>query len=182
MTWSTHALLGISTRWLLAPLPPELIGYDLGTLATIAALGALLPDLDASNSKIKHLKLLGTRFKPFLLPSYIIHRSDRHRGLLHSLLGLSMVAGVAVPPIWWAGWAGWAPVVALLLGYASHLLADAATKTGIAFLFPSRKRFHALPVGLRVTTDSQAEEVLFALAVAVVFLLLLRYSAISYSV
>jgi hypothetical protein len=62
MTWPTHAFLGISTLWLLAPLPPEVIGCDFGTLATFAAFGALLPDLDASESKIKHLKLLGTSF------------------------------------------------------------------------------------------------------------------------
>jgi membrane-bound metal-dependent hydrolase YbcI (DUF457 family) len=67
MTWPTHALFGISTLWLLAPLPPEIVGYDMGTLAAGAALGALLPDLDASESKIKHLKVLGTNFKPFLI-------------------------------------------------------------------------------------------------------------------
>lgn len=55
MTWPTHALLGINSLWLLAPLPPEI------------------------------LKLLGTNFKPFLLPAQVVHRSDQHRGLLHSL-------------------------------------------------------------------------------------------------
>jgi len=54
MTWPTHALFGISMLWLSAPLPPELVGYDVGTLDAVAALGALLPDLDASESKIKH--------------------------------------------------------------------------------------------------------------------------------
>ena len=88
MTWPTHAFFGISTLWLLAPLPPEVIGYDFGTLAAFAAFGALLPDLDATESKIKHLKLFGTSFKPFLLASQIIHWSDQHRGLLHSLTGL----------------------------------------------------------------------------------------------
>lgn len=58
MTWPTHTLLGVNMLWLLTPLPPESIGYNFGTLAACAALGALLPDLDAPQSKIKHLKLL----------------------------------------------------------------------------------------------------------------------------
>ena len=99
MMWRTHALFGISTLWLLAHLPLETLGYDLGTLAAIAALGALLPDLDASESKIKHLKLMGTNIKPFLLPSQVVHRTDQHRGLLHSLWGLGMAATLTVPPV-----------------------------------------------------------------------------------
>lgn len=76
---ATHAFFGISTLWLLTPLPPEIIGYDYGTLAVFAASGVLMPDLDASESKLKHLKLPGTSYKSFLLPSQIIHKSDRHR-------------------------------------------------------------------------------------------------------
>ncbi len=127
MTWPTHALIGIHSLWLRAPLPPEFLGYDLGTLAACAALGALLPDLDASESKIKHLKLLGTNFKPFLLPAQVVHRTDQHRGLLHSLWGLGLAILVVAPAAFWMGWAS---VAALLLGYASHLLGDAATKSG----------------------------------------------------
>ena len=59
MTWATNTLFGISTLWLLAPLPPEVLTYELGTLAACAALGAFVPDLDASELKIKHLKLPG---------------------------------------------------------------------------------------------------------------------------
>ena len=42
MTWTTHTLFGISALWLRAPLPPDLLVYDMGTLAACAALGALL--------------------------------------------------------------------------------------------------------------------------------------------
>ena len=171
MTWPTHAMFGIASLWLLAPVPPAMLGYDFGTLAAVAAFGALLPDLDASESKIKHLKLLGTNVTPFLLLSQVVHRSDQHRGLLHSLTGLGMVAGMAAPLFWWIGWA---PVVALLLGYASHLTADACTRSGILLLFPLRRRYHALPEGLRVTTGSQAEEVLFALCAICAMALLLN--------
>lgn len=169
MTWPTHALLGINSLWLLAPLPPELLGYDLGTLAACAAFGALLPDLDASESKIKHLKILGTGFKPFLLPAQFVSRTDQHRGLLHSLWGLGFITFITAPSLFWIGWA---PVVALLLGYASHLLGDAATKSGIRLLYPSKVRFHALPSSLRVTTGSFAEEAMLPLLALGVFLLM----------
>lgn len=170
MTWPTHALLGINSLWLLAPLPPELLAYDLGTLAACATLGALLPDLDASESKIKHLKLPGTQFKPFLLPAQVVSRTDQHRGLLHSLWGLGMATFVLIPA---AVLIGWAPIVALLLGYISHLLGDSATKSGIRLLYPRKLRFHLLPPHLRLTTGSQAEDVVAALMVLPVLLLLL---------
>lgn len=160
MTWPTHALLGINSLWLITPLPPELLGYDLGTLAACAVLGALLPDLDASQSKIKHLKLPGTQFKPFLLPAQVIHRSDQHRGLLHSLWGLSLVGACILPLTFWIGWA---PITALLLGYSSHLLGDSATKSGLRLRYPDKKRYHLLPPSWRITTGSQAEDLVAAL-------------------
>lgn len=174
MTWPTHALLGISTLWLLAPLPPELVGYDFGTLSACAAFGALLPDLDASESKIKHLKIPGTKFKPFLLPAQVVSRTDQHRGLLHSLWGVELAALIVAPA---AFWTGWAPVVALLLGYASHLLSDAATKSGIRLLYSSKTRFYLLPHALRFTTGSLAEEALLpTLAISNLILLLSHFN------
>ena len=127
MTWSTHLVFGINSLWLLFLLPPGSLSYDFGTLSAVAALGALLPDLDASRSKIKHLRLC-SNFKPFLLPAQVVHGLDQHRGLLHSVAGLSFV-GVLCMPL--ALWIGWAPLLALLLGYVSHLIADAAAKSGI---------------------------------------------------
>lgn len=172
MTWPTHSLLGINSLWLLTPLSPELLGYDFGTLGVCAVLGALLPDLDASESKIKHLKILGTNLKPFLLPAQVVHRTDQHRGLLHSLWGLSLLTFITAPLMFWIGWA---PIVALFLGYASHLLGDAATKSGIRLLYPSKVRFHALPLPLRVTTGSLAEEALLPILALTVLLLMVTH-------
>ena len=95
MTWPTHILFWISTLWTLAPLPAEILHADFGVLA--AALVDLLPDLDASKSKIKHLKMPNTQIKPFMLPALVVSRSDQHRGLLHSFVGLGMMALFFVP-------------------------------------------------------------------------------------
>ncbi len=172
MTWPTHTLFGISTLWILAPIPPEILGYDFGVFAAIAAFGALLPDLDASESKIKHLRIPNTQIKPFLLPATVVSRTDQHRGLLHSLAGLGFVAATTALPVWMV--CGWAPALALLLGYISHLVADAATISGIRLLYPKAARYYLLPRSWRFTTGSLAEEVLMALLALSVLTLLLR--------
>jgi hypothetical protein len=69
MTWRFHALFGINSLWLPVILSTGFINHDLGTLSAISVFGALLPDFDASESKIKHVNLLGTPLKPFLFLS-----------------------------------------------------------------------------------------------------------------
>lgn len=88
MTWSTHVLFGISSLWLLQPLnqapslAPALDPANFALLVGAAAFGALLPDLDAAESKLKYLKIGG--LKPFFLPAQLVHRQLGHRGLAHS--------------------------------------------------------------------------------------------------
>ena len=152
--------MGASTVWLLLPLLPPGNSSVVAVLMTFTVVGALLPDLDAIESKIKHDRVSG--IKPFMPVARAINRELGHRGLLHSLWG-------------WVGWTllilplgsagSWLPVVASSLGYFSHLACDACT--------PKRKRkhFHLLPIGWRVTTGSEYEE-LFFMGFAVCFLAL----------
>jgi inner membrane protein len=152
-------MLGMNTMWLFSGVPKNMLECNIAVLCAVAALGALLPDLDASESKIKHFPFPGTDIKPFLPIARFVSRSDQHRGTLHSLLGITLVTVPCLPSIWWIGvW----PVIALLLGYVSHLLADSMTKSGIRLLYPRPQRFHMLPSGWRFTTGSSAEEVLTA--------------------
>ena len=172
MTWSTHAILGINTLWLFEILPQGPDPLNVGILAAVAAFGALLPDLDASQSKIKYLSISG--LKPFYLPSEALHRWLGHRGLLHSLLGLGIVTLLVLPlAVWW----GWTVPLALLLGYASHLAADACTRFGVPLLYPRKQRYHLLPRPLRFVTGSQAEDMLFVLGAVAALCLLLRHLA-----
>jgi inner membrane protein len=167
MTWSTHTLLGVSSLWLLT-LVPDHDPISLGVLSAVAVAGSLLPDLDAAESKIKHVRIWG--IKPFLVPATAMHRELCHRGVLHSLAGLGLFCLTTHPLIFW--W-GWQPSLALLLGYASHLAADACTRSGIPLLHPKRQPYHLLPRLLRVATASQAEEIVFALTAVPALLLLL---------
>jgi len=167
MMGRTHALIGLSSLWLLAFLPDVLTPDSLAPLAVCVALGALLPDLDAQSSLAKHLSI--ARIQPFAPIAFVLSRDLGHRGATHSLLGLVVFALLILPLGIFTQWPLW---TALVLGYASHLAADACTKSGIPFLHPHRKRYHLLPYGWRFTTGSQAEDVLVPLvALAILFLL-----------
>ncbi len=179
MIWSTHLMAGLSTLWLLeagaaAGVLPATSAEQIPLMAGAAALGALLPDLDAAQSKIKHLSVSG--IKPFFLPSQMIFHRFGHRTFLHSLSGLaglalftliSLVALIAVAvasfPEWQPAFAGWRGAVALIAGYASHLALDACNPSGIPLHYPDRKRYHLLPQRWRITTGSALEEMVFAL-------------------
>ena len=117
-----------------------------------------------------HLRVTG--MKPFAPLAVVLYRGLGHRGLLHSLAGLGLLSAIALSFVqWW----GWQPSFALVLGYGSHLAADAMTKSGIPLLYPSKKRYHLLPKGVRITTGSQAEDVLLPLLALVVLFLLLHH-------
>lgn len=165
-------MAGLGSLWILEIMAVE-NSFHNGNYAIViaaAALGSLLPDLDAAESKIKHLQFGG--IKPFLLPSRFIHRQTGHRSLLHSLMALVYVALFSIVIAACLG-----PIVALALwlGYAIHLAADACTRAGIPLLYPRPKRFHLLPKPLRIVTGSLAEDVVFALLSLSVMALLLRH-------
>ena len=166
MLWHTHAVMGASTVWLLTPITTY-TEINIGVLVAFAVVGALMPDLDANESKIKNVKLWGG--KPFVPLSILLNRQFGHRGVLHSLRGWVIWTTLVMPL---SVWLGWAPVAALSLGYASHLLGDACTRSGIPLLHPNRNRFHLLPKRLRLVTGSQFEEVCFASFAVVTFGLL----------
>ena len=119
-----------------------------------------------------HLRIAG--IKPFAPISVVLYEGLGHRGLLHSLLGLGLLALYSLPLVFWSWW-GWQASAALVLGYASHLVADACTKSGIPLCYPSRTRYRLLPKVLCVTTGSPAEELVFVGLAMLLLPLLLRY-------
>jgi inner membrane protein len=149
----------------------------LGVLTAFAALGSLLPDLDAAQSKAKHLSLsfrLGkerVRVAPLSFPALVLSSTLPHRGPLHSLLALWIVAALIGLPL--ALITSWPAAVALLFGWLSHLALDACTKTGVPLFWPDKRRVRFLPPALRVTTGSEAEGLVFALCAVAAFGLLL---------
>lgn len=148
----THATIGAAIGVTLA-YNAQLDHADAIVLTGVAALGALLPDIDHPRAGLRdRLGWLGDLVFGWL----------KHRGPTHSLLAVALVAWVTfqiAPPH--------AP--ALALGYLSHLLADSITKAGIAFLWPVyRQQVGLLPRALRIRTGSWAELVVEVVAAGVV--------------
>lgn len=167
MKGDEHLSISLATAaTVLAPLlltiPPEW---------TVAALfgvfiGALAPDADANDSAIFHTRMPGRRnrrvyFLPFFgygikylvyypisLPFILLlgeRGMPRHRGLLHSVIGLVLMTLVVGFYAWLIGTAvlalPWNETVlaflfGLLGGAVFHLLEDSCTKSGVAWLFP----------------------------------------------
>jgi inner membrane protein len=117
----------------LVPFVPPNNSAILAVLMVFCVFGALVPDLDAVESKIKHVKVMG--IKPFVPVSKAINRDFGHRGLLHSLWGWLGFSVLSLPL---SAVIGGLPVLALVVGYLSHLAADACTVSGIPALYPKR--------------------------------------------
>jgi inner membrane protein len=169
----THLVIGLTTLATLESLAgfiePHLvkgIPTGLALCAGAAMLGALLPDLDAEESEIKGvLGLVGS-----ITTTLIQTIGVSHRGLTHYGLTTILVGGVATLLGWRLGYGDVG--LALGLGYASHVLADAMTLAGVPLLWPLSEKFHLLPRPLRLRTGSAVERlVLIGLLVALSFLL-----------
>jgi membrane-bound metal-dependent hydrolase YbcI (DUF457 family) len=91
MTGRTHAVAGVATLWVLHGLPAT--STFLAALVPLAALGALLPDLDASRSTIRSLQFGGvTPFSPLarLLSQTLGHRGGHRPKNLRGVCGNSV--------------------------------------------------------------------------------------------
>jgi len=170
MMGRTHVLGGLSTLWLLQPVPGALTSDRLLPLCLLAALGALLPDLDAEVSLLSSVKIGAIR--PLAPVSSLLFRQWGHRGPLHSprVLAILLVPALLLGLAFGSALFG----LALWLGYASHLALDACTKTGIP-KWPRAGRLWLLPPALRFVTGSEAEDRLFLILGCLVILLCLLH-------
>jgi inner membrane protein len=171
MTWPTHGAIALNTLWLIYLITPNTVAVSVGLLAVCAVGGGLLPDLDASDSKLQHITLLTPSTRPMALLSRAIRQTSPHRGWLHSLLGLIMIGVLSTPIFVLIGLTAW---LILLCGYATHLLADMLNPSGIPLFYPNHRRFHLLPHKWRITTGTDMEEAVFAIAACAVLPLLIQ--------
>jgi endonuclease YncB( thermonuclease family) len=93
-----------------------------------AAATSVLPDADHPKSWVGHQ--LGS-------VSEELNRLFGHRGFLHSLLALILVTFILGLPLWWMVGRP-APMIAVGVGYGSHLFADMMTLGGVQLFWPSR--------------------------------------------
>jgi membrane-bound metal-dependent hydrolase YbcI (DUF457 family) len=89
-----------------------------------------------------------------------IQRVTVHRGLTHSILALVVTTGVALGLSWTASQSAWWGIV-WGAGYASHLVSDAWTWSGVRFGLPfSERRCWLLPRLLRFRVGTWRDTVL----------------------
>ncbi|MDI6892894.1 MAG: metal-dependent hydrolase [Actinomycetota bacterium] len=150
MTGTTHIITGI-TLWLgvskALGLPPDM------TALGCAWLGSVMPDIDEPES------FIGRKLWPL---SYPIKLVFKHRGAVHSLLGMVAIGALALLPR--GPCLGWA---AFLVGYLSHLLADTLNKSGTPLLYPFRDKVGFPPnKRYRLKTGGIGEVLFLLLALA----------------
>lgn len=158
MRGTTHFVLG-ATVWTVFEtimLPGKTLPY-LDDPTLVAAVGALLPDLDNPNS------ILGSRrvFRVISVPLSIVFE---HRGMTHSLFAAGAVGALMM----WIGGAVGAWVTPLAMGYLSHLLADVMTVQGCSLFWPIPKK---ITLGLMETGSVADSAIMVAL---VIYLLVAR--------
>ncbi|CAA7613185.1 Predicted membrane-bound metal-dependent hydrolase [Candidatus Terasakiella magnetica] len=149
MVVTSHVILGACTWIVFSRLNAQAALEPLGL--GLAAAGALLPDIDHPGSWV------GRRLWPVSKPLSLL---IGHRGLTHSLV--AVVAGLVIlnvlgPSPSLARW-----VEPLVIGYLSHLGADALTPAGVPLLWPFKRRF-----GLALCATGGMVEMLAVAAIAV---------------
>jgi len=142
----THTAIGVSW-WLgisvaVRPGPlPVLAG------AAVAGLLAVAPDIDKRKTEAaRSLPPVTTALAWGLSKCW-----GGHRGITHSAVGVAGMAVLAAAGWLLTGVSWWVPA-AVMTGWCSHLAADMATRSGIAFAWPDLTPWYWLPKPWRVTT------------------------------
>ncbi len=169
MTARTHDAVAFSALVTLAAFyPPSSLNVPtLFTSLVANIVGSLIPDMDQAGNRLWDLlpsgNLLGRVFRKLFLS---------HRTLSHSFLGIFLTYKIfewLLPKILNPNYLDIKIVFwSLMVGYVSHLAADAITKEGIPLLFPIPVKIGFPPLSfLRVKTGSWVENFVILPGVAI---------------
>ncbi|HET7269700.1 MAG TPA: metal-dependent hydrolase [Rubrobacter sp.] len=176
MNATTHAVFGVAAlagAALVTGVDPPAYVYPAAIVA------AWLPDVDNPRSTLGNglsrmkspvLNLLSRPLSWALrTTSFVLVRTVGHRTLTHSLVGILLFS----LPVWLILGSFPDLVLALVAGYASHVLADALNTRGVPLLWPVGKPFRLLPGGVRSGGAVEVAVALVTLAFTLYALLLL---------
>ena len=152
MLAKNHIVFGASCYTALAMVDPHI---PVNAVALVVVmLSSLLPDIDHPGS------WLGRRLKIISVPlSNIIG----HRGFTHSLLAVFLIVYCLLSYFYNLNYI----LLAIFIGYLSHILADFLTKSGVPLLWPAKNRFF-MPI-LAFRTGSYVEYLVTAAFALLVF-------------
>lgn len=154
MTWHTHVTVGANVVWLI-PLLNGNIDERVVIAGAIGGVSALLSDIDSREAKIFYIfKKVFSIFKGNKL---------KHRGFLHSFLGISMIGVFSLLLTLYFN-LDWSLFFAFIFGYISHPLIDGFTEGGVYYFFPSEKEIRLLPEKWCTTTGGKGDVLLFFMA------------------
>lgn len=140
MTYGTHmlggALGGIIMLNMSSPDPDAAFAILGGSV-----IGALLPDLDHTQSKISRSNV-GTSIIAELVSSLTKHRGILHTPIFLAVLAILTVSICSAAPAQFSGELR-RIIVGMMIGYLSHLILDTLNPGGIMWLYPlSKKHYH----------------------------------------
>lgn len=122
MTGKTHIIGGLAASLAFA----QVTSYDPVLLVGAGVIGAILPDICHGGSKVG---------RAFPVVSKVINMLFGHRSFTHSLLFLVIMAFLMNSFV-----TNESVTAGVLVGMASHLVLDMATRNGIKLLFPLKLR------------------------------------------
>ena len=200
MNGRSHAILGAAASALsLAIQEVDIIDQPLVYVPAlvIGIMGSLFPDIDSANnlfrkslklssnqtrrdlrnSTLRHPVTLTVRMGRFFLARLlnILDRFLPHRGPTHYGITAALVTWLVfwLCSAWGLNRAIW---ITFGAGYLSHLVGDGVTIMGVRLFAPFYPDFiHLVPRRLRIRVGTQAESVMLALLVGIIFWFYLSY-------
>lgn len=130
MSGYTHAAVAANTIWISLLAGP--VDERFLPLLIVGTVAGLLPDMDASESKIHHASKGFTRVGSLMFT---------HRGVTHTMWAALFFTLLSFLLF------NFHPMVPLIVfsGYMSHLLLDMLNKSGVRILLPMKKKFRLVP-------------------------------------
>ena len=159
MLGATHAVIGVTAGILYAVQTFPGDAQQVALIGGVAAIAALLPDIDHPRGTLRqHLRLLGDASLFWL----------KHRGFTHTIMAWCLVSAIALYflPMQYG--------MAVIIGYASHLLADSITHSGTPLLWPLVRHHYRLPI-FHISTGGFWEGVINLICIGAIFLVTFNY-------
>jgi inner membrane protein len=160
MTSRTHDIIAFaSLATVAATNPPHSLNvFTLFVVIIGNIVGALVPDLDQATNRLWDLLPAGN-----FVGNILRHLMLQHRTISHSILGAFIfykLLQFVLPKIFNPSFVNLhIAVIAIMIGFISHLAADMVTKEGIPLFFPFPFKIGFPPIeALRITTGKFVEK------------------------
>jgi len=155
--------------------PSEINGVTILAVMVANLVGALLPDIDQATNRLWDMLPGGNLIGKILKNLFLSHRT-----ITHSIVGVVLVykgLGWLVPKILNPEFVNIDLVImAVMIGYLSHLVMDGLTEEGLPLLFPIKKKFGFPPIrSWRIKTGKWFENwVIFPLGIVYLIWLMIK--------